>query len=652
MRWLKQLVLLAALTVFGLAGYVLYGQWQESKRPDQEIELTLIDRGAIAVSVVESGSLESSDNATVKCKVEAILGTTSSGSVSMPSAGAAGGGMRAGGSGAGMGMGGGGGAGAGGARGGAGAGGAGGAGAAAGGGAAAGAMAGGGGGMRGGGGGGAAVSMPVLTRPRIRSFSYNIPNYVSSLKNVGGSRGGASRGGGMGGGGGMRGGGGGGGGGGMRGGGGGGGMMMGNMATGSTKIISILPEGTLVKPGDLVAELDSATFRTELESQKIRVTGVKSDLEQVKKTLEVAEISLEEFRDGVFPQDKMLLNQYIAQCELRTTQSQKNLTWSKDQTARGLRSETQLKADEFDHTKNKTMLEEAMGMKDRLEKFTAPRILKELQARIEAVRTDFYAIQKAYQLEIDRQKKIEEMIANCRLEAPRDGIVVYANESNMWGRTEAQIAEGATVREGQAVFKVPNPNRMLVKAQINESKISYIRKGQKTQILIDAFPDKPLAGTVTEITAIPAPPKGFSTDIRAYVATVSIDIGGFEGLRPGMAAEVAFDVTTKDDSLRVPVDSIMFVNEKPFVAVPSDKTFQWRSIDVGLMNESYAEVKSGLSQGEKIVAMPGRLSIPLPQVEPVSKKSEPSVRAEIPEPEQPPVERPEPAAEPVKEPMP
>lgn len=434
--------------------------------------------------------------------------------------------------------------------------------------------------------------------------------------------------------------------------GGGGGMMMGNTATGSTKIISILPEGTIVKPGDLVAELDSATFRTELESQKIRVTGVKSDLEQVKKTLEVAEISLEEFRDGVFPQDKMLLNQYIAQCELRTNQSQKNLAWSKDQTARGLRSETQLKADEFDHTKNKTMLEEAMGMKDRLEKFTAPRILKELQARIEAVRTDFYAIQKAYQLEIDRQKKIEEMIANCRLEAPRDGIVVYANESNMWGRTEAQIAEGATVREGQAVFKVPNPNRMLVKAQINESKISYIRKGQKTQILIDAFPDKPLAGTVTEITAIPAPPKGFSTDIRAYVATVAIDIGGFDGLRPGMAAEVAFDVTTNSDSLRVPVDSIMFVNEKPFVAVPSEKTFQWRAIDVGLMSESYAEVKSGLSAGEKIVALPGRLSIPLPKVDPVSKKTEQLVRPDISEPEQPPVERPEPVQPPAEGAMP
>ncbi len=599
MRWLSRLLLLAILTSGGIGLWRIAEARRESQLTNRDVQLVKVDRGVISVTVVESGSLESSDNATVKCKVEAILGTTSSASTgSAMTGGGMSGGSRGGGGGGAMGGGGGMRAGGGGASAKSGGGG----------------MASSGGGSRGGGGGGGGSAMPALVRPRIRSFSYNIQPHMTSLRQVGG---GASRGGG--GGGGMRGGGGGGGGGGMRGGGGGGGGGMGGAGNmGSTKIISILPEGTSVKPGDLVAELDSSTFRTGLESQKIRVTGVRSDLEQIKKTLEVAEIGLEEFRDGVFPQDKMLLNQYIAQCELRTTVSMKNLAWSKDQVAKGFRSDTQLQADFTDNTKNKIMLEEAMGMQDRLEKFTAPRIMKELQAKIEAVRTDLYAIQKAYQLEVDRQKKLEEMIQYCKMTAPRDGIVVYANESNMWGRTEAQIAEGATVREGQAVFKLPNPNRMLVKAQINESKISYIAKGQKTQILVDAFNDNPMTGSVTEITAIPAPPKGFSSDIRAYVATVAIDMGGFEGLRPGMAAEVAFDVSTKDDSLRLPVDAIMFVNEKPFVAIPFGKTFQWRSIETGMMNESYAEIKSGVTVGEQIVAMPGRLSIPLPQVEPIA----------------------------------
>ena len=626
MKYIIRLLVLLIIAGSGYGLWLITADMRSDGSSKEPIQLFKVDKGDIFVTVVESGTLESSDNATVKCKVEAVLGTTSSlGGQPM-----AGGGMRGGSSG-GMRSGGGGMSGGGGSRGGGGGGsgmsgggmsGGGGSSGAMGGGAG-GAMAGGagaGGGMTGGmggggrggmgGAGGSVVRMPALIRPRIRSFTYNVPTYVSSLRSVGGSSGGSSRGGSRGGmsggmgGGGMRGGG---------GGGGGGGMMMGGGMGGSTTIIKILPEGQGVKVGDLVAELDSAKFRTELESQKIRVTGVKSDLEQVTKTLESAQISLEEFRDGVFPQDKMLLNQYIAQVELRTNQSAKTLDWSGEQVKKGIRSLNQLQADEFDHNKNKIMLEEAMGMKERLEKFTAPKLLKELQARIEAVRTDYFAIKNAYQLEVDRQKKIETMIENCKLYAPREGIVVYANESNMWGRTEAQIQEGASVREGQAVFKVPNPKRMLVKAQINESKISYIRKGQETQIRIDAFPENPLDGTVTEITAIPAPPKGFSTEIRAYIATVQIDTGGFDGLRPGMAAEVTFDVNSKAESTRIPVDSVMFVNGRGFVAVAgADNTFSWQPVEIGLMSELYAEAKSGLTPGQQIAMAPTKLKIPLP----------------------------------------
>lgn len=685
MKYLYRLFILAVIAGSGYGLWLVTADMRVDESADLNIPLFKVDKGDIFVTVVESGTLESADNATVKCKVEAILGTTSSMGGGQPMAGGmrgGGGGMSGGGGGmsGGGGMRSGGGMSGGGMRGGGGSGGgmigggmsggaetAGGA-MAGGGGMAGGGMGGtgmGGGGMGGGGRGGAGgggattVRMPTLVRPRIRSFSYNVPNYVSSLRAVGGgssgsssrggSRSGGMGGGGMGGGGGMRGGGGGGG---MRGGGGGGGgggMMMGG-GGGSTTIIKILPEGQTVKVGDLVAELDSAKFRTELESQKIRVTGVKSDFEQVSKTLESAQISLEEFRDGVYPQDKLLLNQYIAQVELRVNQSAKVLAWSAEQVKKGIRSVNQLQADEIDHNKNKIMLEEAMGMKERLEKFTAPKILKELQARIEAIRTDYFAIKNAYQLEIDRQKKIETMITNCKLFAPRDGIVVYANESNMWGRTEAQIQEGASVREGQAVFKVPNPTRMLVKAQINESKISYIRTGQKTRLLIDAFPDKPLIGTVTAITAIPAPPKGFTTDIRAYIATVNIDSGGFDGLRPGMASEVSFDVTSKADSTRIPVDSVMFVNGRGFVAVSADNDkFAWQPVEIGLMSEQYAEVLNGLLPGQQIAMTPTRLKIPLPdpaKFPPAPKKSDDLSHVTIAAPEEMPAEEP---AAPVQE---
>src|SRR5207244_4150270 len=119
--------------------------------------------------------------------------------------------------------------------------------------------------------------------------------------------------------------------------------------------------------------------------------------------------------------------------------------------------------------------------------------------------------------ESDRLKKLEATVAHCTIRAPREGIIAYAQQANRWGRSENQIAEGVTVREGQAIFNVPDPNHMQVRAKINESKVALIQSGQPVLIRIDAFPDRPLRGTVTEITPIPAPGNQ-AADIRVYFA--------------------------------------------------------------------------------------------------------------------------------------
>ena len=93
-------------------------------------------------------------------------------------------------------------------------------------------------------------------------------------------------------------------------------------------------------------------------------------------------------------------------------------------------------------------------------------------AKIEAIQADKLAQESVFQLESDRLRRLEETVANCTLRAPRDGIVVYANQANRWGQTQNPIQEGVTVRQGQAIFNLPDPNHMQVRGQINESKVA------------------------------------------------------------------------------------------------------------------------------------------------------------------------------------
>ena len=390
---------------------------------------------------------------------------------------------------------------------------------------------------------------------------------------------------------------------------------------GSTRIISILPEGTRVKPGDVVCELDSAAFRDELQAQKIRWAQAKALVVQAQAILDVNEITLQEYRDGIYPQDIQLVRQYLTTCEIDTDRAKKNLEWSRQTAVKGFRASTQVKADAANYEKSEIAQREAAGMIARLEKFTGPRLIKNLMAKIEAIKADKLAQESVYQLESDRQRRLEEMVANCTLRAPRDGIVVYANQANGWGQTQNPIQEGVTVRQGQAIINLPDPNHMQVRAMVNESKVSSIRAGQKAEIRVDAFPDRPMMGTVEGITPIPAPSGRSGQDVRVYFATVSIDSGGFDALRPGLSAQVTFLVEEPRKVTRVPLQAVRWSKETPYVAVPlptpsgasaGRPTFQWRGVVLGQSDASYIEVVSGLRPGDRVVARPDLLPEPTP----------------------------------------
>ncbi|WP_406699483.1 HlyD family efflux transporter periplasmic adaptor subunit [Singulisphaera sp. Ch08] len=580
--------------------------WSKTAPPPETVE---VDRGDVALVVTENGTLESANNATVRCEVEALVGMTG-GAVSKTAGNRGGAGGQASGGAAqaapaspakaamqGKG--------------------------------AAAAKAGGTKARVTGAGvasktpvpaaSATAASSSVMKRPDIRSFNYIVEPHIPlrgakpvSTQAAGkqqtnlmmGSSGG-------------------------RGGGGGGGGRGGSGPTempGSTRIINIIPEGTRVVTGDIVCELDSAAFRDELQAQQIRYVQAQSWVEQAKSILDVNEISLREYQEGIYPQDVQLIRQYIIGCQTEQRRTRLNLAWSRDAAQKGFRANAQVRADELADLQASFVLSEAEGMEHRLKNFTMPRIMKARLAKIEAIKSDLSSQESAFALETQRLKRLELMIANCTMRAPRDGIIVYANQTNSWGRVEAQIQEGVTVRQTQPIFYVPDPRNMRVKARVNESKTSLIHKGQRVIIRIDAFPGRPLQGTVNEITPIPAPASISNLDVQVYYATVNIDSGGFDELRPGLSAEVNFLIESRREATRVPVRAIRWVDGQAYSALArktstGTTSWEWKAVTLGVADSTYVEVLSGLEPGDRVSANPRTLTPPTKTVAGISTEA-------------------------------
>ena len=211
---------------------------------------------------------------------------------------------------------------------------------------------------------------------------------------------------------------------------------------------------------------------------------------------------------------------------------------------------------------------------------------------------------RLFSSERTKEAKLEKQIINCKLFAPGDGIVVYANDpQRSFGSNAPQIEEGATVRERQKIFSLPDITRMQVNTKVHESQIDKITPGMKARIRVDAFSETELAGTVLDVAPLPDPTSFFSSDVKVYTTRVKID-NPLTGLRPGMNAEVTILVDRKENVLSVPVQAILEYSGKDHLAVRTPNGYDRREVELGATNDKFVEVTKGITPGAVVALNP------------------------------------------------
>ena len=91
-----------------------------------------------------------------------------------------------------------------------------------------------------------------------------------------------------------------------------------------------------------------------------------------------------------------------------------------------------------------------------------------------------------------------------RPQAPSDGLVVYANDPGRgFGATAPQVEEGATVRERQKIFSLPDITKMQVNTKVHESQIDKVATKMQAKIRVESFADQVLSGTVLDVARCP-----------------------------------------------------------------------------------------------------------------------------------------------------
>jgi len=185
--------------------------------------------------------------------------------------------------------------------------------------------------------------------------------------------------------------------------------------------------------------------------------------------------------------------------------------------------------------------------------------------------------------------------------SPVDGVVV--SRSVDVGQTVAASFQTPTL------FVIAEDlTKMQVNANVSEADIGDVRAGQSASFSVDAYPERPFTGTVSQVRNSPLNVQNVITyDVVIDAANADL------ALRPGMTANVDIVTGRREQALRVPTAALRFrppaVDGKA-VAAPIGAAV-WRltggrpeavAVATGLVDDSYTEVLPGtLQEGDAVI---------------------------------------------------
>jgi HlyD family secretion protein len=394
------------------------------------------------------------------------------------------------------------------------------------------------------------------------------------------------------------------------------------VAGGST-ILWIVEDGKLVEEGEEIVKLDTAAIDDKLNAQRITYEKALATQIQAQGDLEAAKISVREYDEGTYVAQ---LKQFEAEIQialenLRSAENQ--LNYSKRMVRKGFVGSLQREADEFAVERAKLDLDAANTKRKVLVDFTRPKTLKDLEAKREAAAAKLGSEQAGLQLEKARLDRLQDQLKNCVITAPKKGMVVYANDGGSGGRfggstPQAQVEEGAMVRESQALVRLPDLSRMQVKVTIHESRVDQIHMGLPAHVIIQ---DQDYNGRVLNIANQPQPGSWYSAKVKEYATVVSID-GETNGLRPGMTAKVTILIANLNDALSVPVSAVVEQRGQFYCWVRTPKGTERRPLKLGRTNDTLIEIADGVKEGEEVLRNPRAVVEEARQEPPFEKQSD------------------------------
>jgi RND family efflux transporter MFP subunit len=320
------------------------------------------------------------------------------------------------------------------------------------------------------------------------------------------------------------------------------------------KITNIIPEGTVVKKGDFVADLDKSEITGKFKDSQLSVQKLEAQYLQTR-------------LDSTLALSQALMEQSVYEAPAMRRQA------------------------EIDFERAQRAYEQA-GKNYVTKK-------KQSIAKAQAAEADL--MKERRQMDLYQKTMVE-----FTIKAPADGMVVYARE---WNGKKKVV--GSTINAWEpTVATLPDLREMESITYISELDIQKIALGQQVKLKLDANPNKPLSGTVTAVANIGE--QRPNSDSKVFEVRIKV-IESDTTLRPAMTTSNEILVAKLDSAISIPLECVHTEGATTFVYRKNGGGIVKQEVKLGLINENATVIQSGLGEKDDVLmtapAEPGKLRV-------------------------------------------
>jgi HlyD family secretion protein len=411
---------------------------------------------------------------------------------------------------------------------------------------------------------------------------------------------------------------------------------------GQNTIQQIVPEGTFVKKGDVIAVLDSTEHARNLESAQnelekaqgdvkwareqlaIQETSNAAALSTAQSDLEVAQINLREYEGGEYPSAKREAERKLEMANIKLKRAEEDFAATKKLFDNNFVTLSEVQKADLDVVTARNEQEKSAADLDELVQYKHAKDLTEkknklaqAQNKIEQVKQenasnfsqkqgDLRTKERILELRKVAADRMQKNFDGCTIKAPADGMVLYASSVSMNYYREQPIQVGAKIFQEQMLVRLPDTTKMKAVAMIREARVMKLREMGENVVPADVSivgVPKPIQGIVTKIGVLPDNSQRYlNPDAKDYPVDIKLDHTP-PNLKPGTTADVVIHVGRIENALAAPVASIYSAGEDSYVFVRDTPNPKPVKVTLGESNETSVQILDGISPGAEVLML-------------------------------------------------